>query len=84
MAGLALSLALVAIRLRLGGEPVLARLADDPAWLPHADAILHGGRVPVELARTAAERVAAGIAEPASVAVGNGLNVTVALPELTP
>lgn len=44
---------------RLGGEPAIARLADDSSWLAHADAILHGGVVPIDAARHAAERVAA-------------------------
>jgi acyl-CoA dehydrogenase len=39
---------------RLGGEPALAALADDASWLPHADALLHGGAVPLELATAAA------------------------------
>jgi acyl-CoA dehydrogenase len=46
---------------RLGGEPVIAQLADDPAWLPHANELLHGGAVPIAIARTAAERVAAAL-----------------------
>ncbi|MGA7987541.1 MAG: acyl-CoA dehydrogenase family protein [Candidatus Dormiibacterota bacterium] len=39
---------------RLGGEPAIAAFADDASWLPHADAILHGGAVPLELATAAA------------------------------
>jgi hypothetical protein len=44
---------------RLGGEPALAALADDPGWLPSAEAVLHGGHVPLDIARRAAEIVAA-------------------------
>lgn len=43
---------------RLGGEPAIATLADDSSWLAHADAVLHGGHVPPELAMTAAQQVA--------------------------
>ncbi len=43
---------------RLGGDPAIALLADDPAWLAHADAVLHGGHVPVDVARAAAQTVA--------------------------
>ena len=53
---------------RLGGEPLVARLADDAAWLPHADAMLHGGHVPVDLAGSAAETVASELRSPAAVA----------------
>jgi alkylation response protein AidB-like acyl-CoA dehydrogenase len=44
---------------RLGGEPAVAQLADDPSWLAHADPILHGGAVPIDAAQHAAETVAA-------------------------
>jgi len=47
---------------RLGGEPALARLADDPMWLAHAQPILHGGNVPLEVGASAAQTVAAHIA----------------------
>jgi hypothetical protein len=54
---------------RLGGEPVIAQVADDPAWLPHANELLHGGDVPVAIARSAAERVAVALGtRPAVVA----------------
>jgi len=58
---------------RLGGEPVVAQLADDPSWLPHADALLHGGDVPAEVAHRAATTLQralrdAGVSEPASLA----------------
>jgi acyl-CoA dehydrogenase len=43
---------------RLGGDPAIALLADDPAWLEHADDVLHGGHVPLEVARAAAQTVA--------------------------
>ena len=47
---------------RLGGDPSLAQFADDPSWFPHADAILHGGHVPLELAADAAQRVSHDVA----------------------
>ena len=43
---------------RLGGEAAVAQLADDPAWLAHAEPILHGGHVPLDAARLAANTVA--------------------------
>ncbi|MFN2582236.1 MAG: acyl-CoA dehydrogenase family protein [Candidatus Dormibacteria bacterium] len=43
---------------RLGGEPAQRHIADDASWLPHADAVLHGGVVPVDMARHAADAVA--------------------------
>jgi acyl-CoA dehydrogenase len=46
---------------RLGGEPVIAAMADDASWLPHADALLHGGEVPLEVAMAAAQRAAAAL-----------------------
>jgi acyl-CoA dehydrogenase len=46
---------------RLGGDGVVATMADDVAWLGHGDALLHGGQVPVELAATAAQAVTAGL-----------------------
>jgi acyl-CoA dehydrogenase len=52
---------------RLGGEPALAELADDASWLPHADALLHGGDVPLELATTAARRTAAALGAPGAL-----------------
>jgi acyl-CoA dehydrogenase len=52
---------------RLGGEPALAELADDASWLPHADALLHGGDVPLELATTAARRTAAALGAPSAL-----------------
>jgi len=51
---------------RLGGEPAMTRLADDPAWLAHAEPILHGGHVPLEVAASAAQTVAAHIAASAA------------------
>ena len=47
---------------RLGGDPSLAQFADDPSWFPHADAILHGGHVPLEPAADAAQRVSHDVA----------------------
>jgi alkylation response protein AidB-like acyl-CoA dehydrogenase len=46
---------------RLGGEPALAQLADDAAWLEHADPLLHGGHVPLDIASTAAQRTVAAL-----------------------
>ncbi|HEX6538915.1 MAG TPA: acyl-CoA dehydrogenase family protein [Candidatus Dormibacteraeota bacterium] len=43
---------------RLGGEPAQRALADDPSWLAHAGALLHGGPVPLEAAAQAAAIVA--------------------------
>jgi alkylation response protein AidB-like acyl-CoA dehydrogenase len=43
---------------RLGGEPVQRMLADDPSWLAHAAALLHGGHVPIDAAARAAAIVA--------------------------
>ena len=43
---------------RLGGERALAEVADDASWLPHADALLHGGDVPISVASDAARRTA--------------------------
>lgn len=40
---------------RLGGEPVVDEVAADGSWLQHADALLNGGHVPLEVgSRTAA------------------------------
>ena len=39
---------------RLGGDDAVAAIAEDTRWLAHADALLHGGPVPVEVAETAA------------------------------
>jgi len=52
---------------RLGGEPALAELADDASWLAHADAMLHGGDVPLELADAAARRTAAVLGAPGAL-----------------
>lgn len=46
---------------RLGGEPVLAAVADDPSWLAHTPALLHGGSVPLEIGQRAGERVGAAL-----------------------
>jgi len=40
---------------RLGGDATVATIAEDIGWLAHADALLHGGPVPVSLAETAAQ-----------------------------
>ncbi len=47
---------------RLGGEPAIAAVANDTAWFEHADNILHGGPVPVEVGRRAAEATATALA----------------------
>ncbi len=52
---------------RLGGEPAVAAFADDASWLPHADALLHGGEVPLEVAIAAARRTAAALAAPGAL-----------------
>ncbi|MBV8526775.1 MAG: acyl-CoA dehydrogenase family protein [Candidatus Dormibacteraeota bacterium] len=44
---------------RLTSEPARRAFADDPTWLAHADAVLHGGHVPLDLAAYAAASVAA-------------------------
>ena len=52
---------------RLGGEPALGEFADDATWLPHADALLHGGDVPLDVARDAARRTAAALSAPGAL-----------------
>jgi alkylation response protein AidB-like acyl-CoA dehydrogenase len=52
---------------RLAGEHAVANVATDPAWLPHADALLNGGAVPLELGGRAVEAVAAALGEPWSM-----------------
>jgi acyl-CoA dehydrogenase len=49
---------------RLGGDRAVALVADDTAWLAHADALLHGGKVPVDLAAASAQVVAAALETP--------------------
>ncbi len=49
---------------RIGGEPALAAIADDGSWLPHADALLNGGDVPLALAATAAQRTHSVLQQP--------------------
>lgn len=44
---------------RLGGEPALSAVADDPSWLAHAEPLLYGGPVPVEVGERATRAVAA-------------------------
>jgi hypothetical protein len=46
---------------RLGGEPVVAMVADDAAWLEHAEPLLHGGPVPLEIGERAARIVGAAL-----------------------
>jgi acyl-CoA dehydrogenase len=52
---------------RLGGEPALAEFADDASWLPHADSLLHGGEVPLEVATAAVRRTASALAAPGAL-----------------
>jgi acyl-CoA dehydrogenase len=52
---------------RLGGDPALAGFADDPSWLAHADALLHGGEVPLEVATAAARRTASALGAPGAL-----------------
>ena len=49
---------------RLGGDRAVAAIADDIGWLAHADALLHGGPVPVELAAAAAQAATAALDAP--------------------
>lgn len=44
---------------RLTSEPAQRAFDDDAAWLVHADAVLHGGHVPLDFAAHAATTVAA-------------------------
>jgi acyl-CoA dehydrogenase len=46
---------------RLGGEPLVDRVAADSAWLAHADGILNGGPVTMELGETLSGAVAAAL-----------------------
>ena len=46
---------------RLGGESALAEVADDASWLPYADALLHGGDVPISVASDAARHTASAL-----------------------
>jgi acyl-CoA dehydrogenase len=48
---------------RLGGDPLLDRVAADTRWLAHADALLNGGQVPVQVGAATAEAVAHGLAQ---------------------
>jgi alkylation response protein AidB-like acyl-CoA dehydrogenase len=52
---------------RLGGEPAIAGLADDASWLPHAEALLHGGAVPLDVASAAAQRTAVLLSSPGTL-----------------
>jgi len=46
---------------RLGGENAVGTLADDAAWLPHSEALLYGGAVPLEIGERAARIAAAAL-----------------------
>jgi acyl-CoA dehydrogenase len=48
---------------RLGGDPLLASVAADPRWLIHADAVLNGGPVPVQVGAATADAVARGLVQ---------------------
>ncbi|HEY6377677.1 MAG TPA: acyl-CoA dehydrogenase family protein [Candidatus Dormibacteraeota bacterium] len=52
---------------RLGGEGAVSAVADDPEWLPHAEALVRGGPVPVEVGVNAGRTVAAIPRRPALV-----------------
>jgi acyl-CoA dehydrogenase len=52
---------------RLGGEPALGEFSDDATWLPHAEALLHGGEVPLDVARDAAQRAATALTSPGAL-----------------
>jgi hypothetical protein len=45
----------------------MAEFADDASWLSHADALLHGGEVPLEVATAAARRTAAALSAPGAL-----------------
>jgi alkylation response protein AidB-like acyl-CoA dehydrogenase len=46
---------------RLGGEPLMDSVASDTAWLAHADHVLNGGSVPIEVGAALASAVAIGL-----------------------
>jgi acyl-CoA dehydrogenase len=54
---------------RLGGENALSAVADDATWLQHAEPLLYGGAVPVEVGERAARIAATALhtAQPAAV-----------------
>ncbi len=52
---------------RLGGEDAVGAIADDPAWLPHAEALIRGGHVPVEIGENASRVVGGALRQPAAV-----------------
>jgi alkylation response protein AidB-like acyl-CoA dehydrogenase len=52
---------------RLGGDVAVADVADDASWLTHADALLHGGEVPVSVATDAARRTASALGAPGAL-----------------
>jgi hypothetical protein len=52
---------------RLGGDVAVAEVADDASWLAHADALLHGGEVPVSVATDAARRSASALGAPGAL-----------------
>jgi acyl-CoA dehydrogenase len=53
---------------RLGGAPALAEIADDASWLAHADALLNGGAVPLELAAVAVRHTVSALGAPGELA----------------
>jgi acyl-CoA dehydrogenase len=55
---------------RLGGEPVVDEVAADASWLRHADALLNGGHVPLEVGSQAAVAVAHSLGAAAAVRGG--------------
>jgi acyl-CoA dehydrogenase len=48
---------------RLGGEPVVDHVAADTSWLAHAEPLLNGGHVPMEVGARAASAVAHGLSQ---------------------
>jgi hypothetical protein len=46
---------------RLGGENAVATIADDPAWLAHAEPLLYGGAVAVQVGERAVRAAAAAL-----------------------
>ena len=51
---------------RLGGDPLIDRVAGSTAWLAHAEAILNGGQVPLDVGASMASAVASELAASAA------------------
>jgi hypothetical protein len=48
---------------RLGGEPLVDRVAADSGWLAYAGPVLNGGAVPLEVGASMVAAVAAGLGD---------------------